>query len=57
MSRVSQNWGYLWGVPIIRSISFGVYIGVPVFTGTTIWNFASTTLGVKRPFTSGDIRA
>ena len=27
---VSQNWGYhFWGVSVIRTIVFGVYIGVP----------------------------
>ena len=30
-SGVSQNYGYLFGE------SLGVYIGVPVFRGTTIW--------------------
>ena len=34
---VSQIRGTLLGVPIIRTIVFGVYIGVPLFWETTIY--------------------
>ena len=33
---VSQSYGYPFGVPIIRTIVYGVYIGVPPFWEATI---------------------
>ena len=36
--EVSQNHRYHWGVPMIRTIVFGVvYIGIPLFRGTAIY--------------------